>query len=319
MTPAKHLDTSQYNWLPAVHDRHCDEELQFLLIKLRDARHVPVVQQIRQFLEIAEVQFACEYTLFGPWDALVRVWLKHSSGLRLAEALEDKEQYNIAEARPFAVTKLYYLWHSDADLLATDPDARRLVARHSKHIDAVTASPEDPPPKEWKELAADGLVFRRPSSRPGAVKFYTALNRTSERLTKKGEIRAIKRALDSTIIPGANLPMSARASLYGGNGELAAYLVRCVADTYADVLPIVEQFDIELDETGLRPVTYLVANTKPRELDHPNEPRNAHPAEADTAELLDMNDRRPLAKLKPRDLAAAHELAGAIPKSCGCA
>jgi hypothetical protein len=308
MTASKGLDTSHHNWHPAVHSRHCDEELQFLLIRVRGPRHEPVTQQIRKFLDAAEIRFACEYTLFGYWDALVRVWLKHASTLRLIDAIENKEKYNIDDAQSFAVTKLYYLWHSDSDLLAQDQNVRRLIAQNSKHINAVTECPERPPAKDWNALVESDLVFRRPPTPPGGVKFYTALARTTGKLSAKAELKAIKRALDETRIPSSKIQMSARASLYAGTGERTAYMIRCVADTYEDVLAVAEQFDVLLLDTDLRPTTYPVANRDPRELDHPNEPRHAH-LTADTAELLEMEDAGALGKLQSGDHAMVHELA----------
>jgi len=109
-----------YNWHPAVHSEY-EESLYFILIRLREPLHRPVADQIRGILDVADVHFACEYSIFGHWDALLRIWLTHGGYERLYRLLDKKDANNIDNFETFAATEIRYLWNgTDANLLSDD-------------------------------------------------------------------------------------------------------------------------------------------------------------------------------------------------------
>ncbi len=255
--------TSPYNWHPAVH-RRFGEELRFYLIRLRDPKHMRVTEQVRNALALANVRFACEYSVFGSWDALVRVWLTSMSESRLLRAFKDGES-NVADVRYFRPETVRLLWSgADADLLATDPAANVAIAERMADITAVAENFDDPEPAARDRLIAANLLLPRPSEPPGSIKFYVALTRTGEDVPRDVESRAVLSAVSDT-------GNATRSSLYSGSGTFADYVIRSVVDTYAQVLEYSATLDEELGHTSLRPMTLLIADQDARESDNIND------------------------------------------------
>jgi hypothetical protein len=171
-------------------------------------------------------------------------------------------------------------------------------------------SPDKTDTKEWSRLQKAGLVILRPKVPKGGVKFYTSLERTSEDvLLEKREIEAIMNAMKSTILGTSNVPMTGRSTLYCGAGTLANYLVRCVADSYDDVLALAESFDRHLRETHLRPMTLLVANPGASyESDNVNDTLHLTPDDSNLAEMLGLDGPNELANLPTKQRHELHQL-----------
>jgi len=266
MAAASSGSAENYNWHPLVHTEHFDETLHFVMIRLTEPMHVPVAQQIRTLLESAGIKYACEYTLFGWHDALIRVWLKPEAYRRLLNVLPPK-------ANLFEVDRIHYLWLDESDLLSPNAEVIKKITGARDDIDTLARAPDSTDTTSWKKLHDKQLelIFDRPSNGRN-VKFYTLLRSTSQTVPASEQIGLILDALNRTRIPKRKLYMSACSSVYCGKGDLASYLVRCTAPTYHDVLILAEQLDINLKEAQVRPMTLLVANQKPREFDHPNDP-----------------------------------------------
>lgn len=280
--------STPYNWHPLVHKQHFDETLYFAMIRLDAPRHVPVAEQVRALLQSIGVEYACEYVLFGWHDAFIRVWLKASTYQRFMDALAERCDNDGIEG--FEVDRIHYLWRGDANLLAADTGVLGKITRATKAIDKVAESPNDAEKADWEKLVNLKLVFDRPSAHAG-VKFYTLLKRTSTRISSDKQIEMIRRALRETPIPNTDKYMSACASLYCGKGDLANFLVRCVAPSYQDVITLAETFDVNLKEAELRPTTLVAANPEPREYDHPNDPVHLSLADCNTADMLKVEHR----------------------------
>lgn len=316
MTLTKPNRSAAYNWHPAVHAEHFEENLTFVMIRLHEPLHRPVAEQVRALLEASNIEYACAYPLFGWWDALIRVWLTVPARKRLAESLaksaEHKSaEHNIEDAQSFTTSEIRYLWRGTADnLLAPGKDFRALIATNSSKLDAVATNPEETGTAAWWHLEKEKLLFRRPTMPDRGVKFYTALTRTSEPSPVRQEIDAIIRAMDSTPLGDGKATMSTRSSLYCGSGELAAsYLVRCVANKFDDVLALAESFDMHLEKTRLRPETWIVANPSAVfESDYANNPRHLNQGDDKTAGLLDIPPKT-LAKLSASDRRVLNDLA----------
>jgi hypothetical protein len=289
-----------FNWHPAVHTQHFGETLYFVMIRFREPLHRPVARQLRDLLAAVEIEYACEYPLFGYWDALVRVWLGQSSYRRLVRTLREKKRNNIADVRGFTVVEIDYLRLSKRDdpLSADQDNLLATITTYAAAIDRLSESPDRPDIDEYQKMCEEGLLFDCPPPPDQSVKFYTALTRTSDEASPERDINAILRAMDATIIPTSNVRMTDRATLYLGSGELADYLIRCVADRYSDVLALVEAFDIHIKETNLRPMTLLVASSSPRESDNANDRLHLTLDDANAAELLGFDNPSILAKLK---------------------
>jgi hypothetical protein len=288
--PSENPDAA-YNWHPAVHAEHFDETLYYVLIRLQEPLHRPVAQQIRDLLDIAGVKYACAYPLFGWADALLRVWLTPHSYERFIEILDDSTtEHNVEKYKGFTTTQIRYMWHQgDVNLLASSKEIQTAIAANTADIEKVVSEPELTENEEWRRLRDAGLLFPRPTVSEGGVKFYTCLTRTTDSISPKQEMEAIELAMESTPAGKSGVPMSERASLYCGAGSLATYMVRCVADSFDDILALAESFDIHLKTTNLRPETLLVANPSAvYESDYVNDPLHLSHNDTNTARRLDL-------------------------------
>lgn len=255
------------------------------MIRLKDSRHVPVASQIRDLLGSAGIEYACEYSLFGWHDALIRVWLTDAQYRRLLEVFPK-------DVRGMRVERIYYLWRGQTDLLAPERDVVTAITGAQDDIDYVADNPDATDSTQWANLYnhSPKLVFYRPAT-DGGVKFYTALQRTSGTITPDEQTNAIQAALNVTPIPGTDQVMSDGASLYCGDGKLGDYLVRCLVPAYDNLLPLVETFDENLSKAHVRPETLVVANPQPREYDYVNDPLHLSRHDEAVAELLAIKPR----------------------------
>ncbi|HWI96145.1 MAG TPA: hypothetical protein VNS60_08785 [Solirubrobacterales bacterium] len=298
-----------YNWHPAVHAEHFDEALYYILIRLHEPLHRPVAQQVRDLLDLADIKYACAYPLFGWADALLRVWLTPHSYERLVDILDDETKHNVEKYKGFAATQISYLWHAKGEnMLRSSKEIQTGIAANTADIEKVASDPECIDCDEWRRLKDAELLFLRPPMPEGGVKFYTCLTRTSESLPQEHELEAIKLAMDSTPAGGSGVPMSERASLYCGEGPLTTYMVRCVADSFDDILALAESFDIHLKTTTLRPETLLVANPGAvYESDFVNDPLHLSHSDTNTARRLDFPPKV-LATLRTQDRPQLNDL-----------
>ncbi len=233
----------------------------------------------------------------------MRVWLSPPAQQRLYEAIENQREHNVADVRDFATSGIRYLWRgSRKDMLIPEKKIRTAIASHTSDIEEMAQEPDKTDTKAFEELKAAGLVFERPPAAEGTVKFYTSLERTADDHSVQGEIDAILHAMNATVLGATGTRMTKRATLYCGAGSLSAYLVRCVADSYDDVLALAESFDKHLKETRLRPMTLLVANPSAAfESDHINNVFHLSLDDSNVAELLGFSSPRPIAKLPADD------------------
>jgi hypothetical protein len=296
-----------FNWHPAVHASHFGETLYFFMIRLKEPLHRPVADQVRHLLHSAEIEYACEYSLFGWHDALIRVWLTPSYYRRLRRALDDSVHHNVDDYHHFTTTNIYYMWRDARDLLTEDQEVLADIAGASAEIASIAGNPDQADVDSWEKLRKLGLVFERPSIN-GGVKFYTVLDRISDANASQRQIDAILRSINETHMPTSDAFMSACATLYCGAGDLGDYLVRCVVDTYDDVLKLVESFDIRLKDARVRPMTLLIANAVPREFDDINDTMNLSLDDTTTADLLSVEPRT-VARLDDHHRVELHHLA----------
>jgi hypothetical protein len=272
-----------YNWHPAVHSAY-EESLYFILIRLREPLHRPVADQIRDILAVADVRFACEYSIFGHWDALLRIWLTHGAYERLYRLLDKKDENNIDNFETFAATEIRYLWNGSEANLLSDDSIPKTLARNKRHIEAAVRTPEAVDTKTWRKLKTAGLILDRhkPKRPVQSVKFYIALQRVAD-VPAKGELDAVLDALRECKMTGCS-------SLYVGKAWFAAYLVRCVSTRYSGVLEFSRALDIALRRMPLRPMTLLVANVDAEESDGVNDARSLSRRSENTLELLNVED-----------------------------
>ncbi len=103
------------NWHPRVHVRF-GEKLYFYLLRLRQPLQEPVADHMQKILLRADIASGCEYSVFGQWDGLLRVWLPEASQHRLLFVLaQDRD---VAEVRHFEAEQVRYLWTGKSDDLS---------------------------------------------------------------------------------------------------------------------------------------------------------------------------------------------------------
>jgi hypothetical protein len=295
-----------YNWHPAVHGEKFGETLHFFQIRFHEPLHSPIGNQIRSLLQAAGIQFACEYVLFGWWDALVRVWLTPAAHNRLAR-LMNRSSANVESFQGFATSQIYYHWSGlQGNLLEHTPKIPTAIAANAAAIELTASEPHHSDEDAWANLVTDDLILKRDQTGTEGVKFYTALHRTDQRMSVEENLAAIDQSL-------AAAEMTGTASVYVGEGHLADYLIRCVAERFDEVLDLVARFDEELEGSGLRPMTHLIANVNPRESDHVNEPRPLSLEENRDVEILGLPDSKALVRLEPARRLALH---GLIERAC---
>jgi hypothetical protein len=270
-----------HNWHPAVHAKKYREHLYFYLVRFRDPHYTPVAAQLRRILERAGVAHACEYTVYGFWDGLVRTWLTPASHTRLRTLFEAKEN-NIDRVRSLQAEHVHYLWRGEEDLLKEDRKILSLMTKNANRI-AGAVSGDLTDAESLAVLEEAGLLLRRPVTEPGSVKFYVVLEPAGELQPRSSQTRLVLSALRSA-------QMSERTSLYAGEGDLGPYLIRCVADTYGDVLSWTVALDKYLPDTHLRTMTLLIANEDARESDNVNDPMVISQSAEAAAQLLDLAD-----------------------------
>jgi hypothetical protein len=293
----RHLGNA-YNWHPAVHKRF-GEHLHFYLIRLRDPLHEPVSEQIRRALQDAHVEYACEYSIFGFWDALVRVWLTPAAEKKFERIRKDPAA-NMADVRHFQARHMHHFWLGhDRDLLADDRDTQQAIAARDDDIRFTVNHPDHEDVEMWERLFRANVLLERRNTLSdcpddtgedslymdgaAAVKFYVALSRPDEELPVDRELRRVFEAIESS-------GLQPRSSLYAGDGEFGSYLVRCVADTYSDVLKWSASLDVSLRATNLRPMTLLIANTDAREWDNVNDLYALTGDDSATFDLLELEE-----------------------------
>jgi hypothetical protein len=297
-----------YNWHPLVHKSYFGETLYFIMLRLKEPLHRPVAEQIRDLLAAVDVRYACEYSLLGTWDAFIRTWMTPYTYERFAASLRS---HNVDDLRGFTTTSLHYLWHEPVDLLSQNREILSKIQGATDHIARVARDPHHTHSESWQHLHGLGLVFPNKSLAEG-VKFYTCLTRTSDELSPERTRSMIIETIEKTALPRSGEPMIHRTTLYTGSGDLGHYLVRCEADYFTDVLPLVESFDIYLKDTQLHPVTLLVPNSRPREYDHANNWLHLTQDDDDIAAILDV-DREKVARLDDEHRSALGRL---VRKAC---
>jgi hypothetical protein len=255
---------SNPNWHPRVHQKF-GERLYFYLVRFRQPLIAPVADQVRSLLKRADIRYACEYAVFGHWDALIRAWLSEVSSHRVLFVLDQEQQ--VQQVRHFETEHLRYLWAgTDDDLLLSSSDEfSPKIDALSDEIRAVAQSFEAPDPSAQALLIREGLLLSPPERVEGQVKFYWSLKSTSNNAEPVKDTRTLLRAVRDADI-------GTRASLYSGFGNFADYLIRCVAPSYADVLRITSQLDTHLGDLDVDRSTFLLANVDARESDNLNDP-----------------------------------------------
>jgi hypothetical protein len=253
------------NWHPKVHLRF-GEKLYFYLLRLRQPLSEPVADHIRTIMQQADIEYACEYALFGYWDALIRVWLTEVSQHRLLFVLDRDTQ--ITEVRHFEAEQVRYLWtDTDEDLLAVRGAIDADITANDADIRAVAETMTANGPV-WdlpatQRLSGTELLIPSPGRTDGEVKFYWSLNRAGTGTSLDAETKTLLRAIHE-------VGVGDRASLYTGVGNFTSYLVRCVAPSYDGILAITSQLDQYLDELEVERTTFLIANQRARESDNIN-------------------------------------------------
>ncbi len=259
------MSTKPCNWHPKVHLRF-GEKLCFYLLKLRQPLIEPVADHIRTLMQQADIEYACEYSLFGYWDALIRVWLTEVSQHRLLFCLDRDSQ--ITEVRHFEAEQVRYLWtNTDDDLLAIRGQIDGEITANDADIRTVAQTMTANGPA-WdlattQSLIGAELLIPSPERKDGEVKFYWSLNRAGTGKSLDAETKTLLRAIH-------DVGIADRASLYTGVGNFTSYLLRCVAPSYDGILAITSRLDHYLDELEVERTTFLIANQSAREYDNIN-------------------------------------------------
>jgi hypothetical protein len=294
-----------YNWHPAVHARF-GETLYFFLLRVKRHYCGSVPDQVESILAGAGVAAACEYTLYGHWDALIRVWLTSASRRRLLEEL-DKPESNVEEAPDYTVTQIRYLWSDKKDDLMSESRKMRpnVTERFGDIKTAVEEFDRMLAPQLIQRLTRANLLVERPEATgDDPVKFYLCLQ-TDPNLGQIAARNRILKALEAA-------EMTDRSTLYTGNGSFANYLVRCVADTYSEILQLTAALDENLDGLDVRPMTLLVADRNTHESDNVNDTSALSPEDENSLDLLDLSDPEVRELLKRLTAAQRESLHGLV-------
>ncbi|HET9592817.1 MAG TPA: hypothetical protein VFP17_07865 [Solirubrobacterales bacterium] len=296
---------TNYNWHPQVH-AHLGENLWFFLIRFKDPTSAAVEDQMQRLLTETGVKHACEYTLYGYWDGLIRVWMTDTLKRRFVRVLKSKaDALGVEELRSFEVGALYYLWHDPAlDLLDSGP----ALADTNSFKDQIQAAEGDADKLEDPHaLLGNSLLIERPDWPSGGVKIYMSLDYTAPSpYAQEYEVPRILRAIEAA-------ELEKRASLYVGAG-FSRYLLRCAVNDFNSILGLTENFYQQLSElhrTGLalRPNTFVIIEAS-MESDNFNYFGSLSAADELTAERLDLDllGRQRLAEMSQDERTHIHDL-----------
>lgn len=299
----------QYNWHPQVHT-HVNEALWFHLIRFKDPTSAPVPRQLDDLLREYDVRHACKYTLYGYWDALIRVWMTDPMKRRFLREMKHRSaELGIDEVRPFAVSGLHYMWHDpSADLLDSGPSLETLNAFEGV-VNTTKGIAADVPPESLEVLKENGILLVRPPFPGGAIKLYLALDYTARSsLSEEQEVDLIRRAVERA-------GLAERCSLYVGAGPgFARYLLRCAVDDFKSVLGMTQRFYEELQELhtsglAMRPMTLVIIDST-EESDDLNCFDSLSSVDEQTVNRLQLGieGRRRLAAMSHLERAHVHDL-----------
>jgi hypothetical protein len=241
-------------WHPVVHEAY-NERCHFYLLSGEDvSRRDTFSYSLRNFLHHQEIYSHTIHAVYGPYDAVLRVWLTQESRLRLLRQLkqaQERAQLRIDDILEFASDQIEYAWNELPDIDAT------LVKRdYEKAIRSVVAADYS---GDWSDEAIDQLAHLREANlvidvpaAPG-VKFYMFLSEEGRRRSQVPDL-VIDSLLKEIRVRGIENP-----SLYFGVG-FCDYVLKGVVPKFDDLLPAVNALRRTGKGTGLSPWTLVVAD-----------------------------------------------------------
>lgn len=265
--PAFHsrdISARRYVWDPVVHKTLYGEDLSFFLLRL-SAPTLGVVADLEAVLRRASIVSSCVYTVFGFYDALLRVWCTPEQRLRLIDELQN-EFPDADFIREFRVDKAYYEdWSAHRHDLTF-----RTLQSFTGSIEAASggATGKQDIPAALELLTKEGLLHvldplkEFPAGIEGdqLIKLYFALSSTAFHVT----------ALEPDVVRAAvsEVDILRAKSVYTGDG-FCDYLVKGMVARYRDVdrAAIQLQEAIERRRLAFRTMTLLIANQDAPESD----------------------------------------------------
>ncbi len=242
---------------------------------------------MQEVLNTAGVRHACQYTLYGYWDGLIRVWMTDSLKRRFLRTIKSKtNELGVEDVRYFEVSSLYYMWHKpESDLLEEGPS----IGQFNAFEDTIRAASGDSDLlRDPAKLLEKDLLLDRPPWPDGGVKLYITLEYTApSSAAEDHEVAQLRRAVE-------NAGLDKRCSLYVGHG-FARYLLRCVVDDFDSVLGLTEEFYLQLRDLyrsglALRPATFVIMQASV-ESDNLNYFGSLSGQDEITAERLELSSR----------------------------
>lgn len=266
------------------------ESLWYFLVRFRDPTAGEPKDQLETLLAQAGVRYACEYTLYGFWDGLLRVWLRGDAKRRLLQMIKARaDELGMDDVRYFEVSGLYYMWHLvDVDLLGegAGPSLEKLHGFEDK-VHLAKGDSGALPAKVQDELRRNELLIERPPWRSGGIKLYLALEHTATTsLSQELQVQFVRDAVQET-------GLAERCSLYAGDG-FARFLIRCEADDFDSIRLLTERIYVQLrglykKGLALRPMAFVIIEASV-ESDNLNVFDSLSLRDEDTVKRLDLTD-----------------------------
>ena len=242
-------------WHPAVHEAYAERCHIYLLTGEDASGEDTFSSSLNTFLHHQNISSHTIHAVYGPYDALLRVWLTQDTRLRLLRQLkqaQERAQLRIDDILEFTADEIDYSWTAPAVAVSADvvrrewdQAVRTVVA--ADHADAWTPDAE----KTLEALRSAGLVLEVPPA--DGVKFYMVFSEGAKRRTQLPDLVTHQLAQDATSLGVRN------TSIYFGVG-FADYMLKGVAEKFSEMLPLINGLRRSGKSFGLTPWTLVVAD-----------------------------------------------------------
>jgi len=245
----------RYVWDPTAHEAY-GERCHIYLLTGEDASHRDTFSRsLRAFLQHQNIYSYTIHAVYGPYDALLRVWLTQDTRLRLLRQLKQAQasaQLKIDDILEFAADEITYGFsagsptvEADTIHLEYDRQIREVVAAEHSNVWGAEAH------ATFATLRDLHLIVPVPPA-PG-VKFYLFLAEGPHRRSQLPDF-VVERLMSE-----AQRQEVRNASLYFGVG-FCDYILKGIVSSFEQLLPTVNALRSVGKGSGLAPWTLVVAD-----------------------------------------------------------
>ncbi len=237
-------------WNPAVYYLF-EDSLTYYLIAATTFKRASFFRQLTTCLKKHQYQSYRIYQVFGTYDVILRVWVKHGKQGELREILEQ-EVDSIRAADPWIVWKISDHWHWGRDPLV-DKTLRQVTPEYVKQIQRNFDKPETwatPPVRD----ALDTGILRKVEATDDRVLFFTFVD-------FKGGVVNVKEARNEILDDLQERPEILCPAVYLTTSHSAALMLKGECKDLFGIGRLVTDLNSRLALIGARTSTLVACDT----------------------------------------------------------